>query len=303
MSTPVGRQRVGRRRARRRPRRRRCSCRRPPDRRARPAARRVPRRAGGRWRGRRRGARRGGRARRARRRPRSRPGAARRPASACSASASSISSREPASAAPTGAPRPLVKSIQAVSKPRVHSLAGTPAGHDRVHQPRAVQVRAQAGGRGGAEHAAQAVERPHAAAGDVRRVLHGDEPRARRVAVRGVVERRGQRGGVEGAARAVERGEHRAPQRRRAARLEAQRVGGAVQQHLVAAVAEVQAEADRVAHRARRQEDGGLVAEQLGDALAQRRDRRVGEALLVADVGLGHRAAHRLRVGRVWVSE
>src|SRR5205085_1978481 len=39
--------------------------------------------------------------------------------------ASSMSSPDPASTAPTGAPRPLVKSIQAASKPPAYSLAGT----------------------------------------------------------------------------------------------------------------------------------------------------------------------------------
>ena len=64
---------------------------------------------------------------------------------------------------------------------------------------------------------------------------------------------------------------------------------------LIARRPDVQPEADRVAHRAAGEVDRRLVAEQLGDPLAQRDDRGVVVLLLVADLGLGHRLAHRRR--------
>jgi hypothetical protein len=67
-----------------------------------------------------------------------------------------------------------------------------------------------------------------------------------------------------------------------------------VQDDLVAAGPDVQAQADVVAHRPRRQEHRILVAQQAGDALAQRLHGRVEEMLLVADLGRGHDAAHLL---------
>ena len=52
-------------------------------------------------------------------------------------------------------------------------------------------------------------------------------------------------------------------------------------------------ERDLVRHRARRHVERGLLAEQLGDALLQRVHRRVLAVDVVADVGVGHRLAHR----------
>ena len=69
-------------------------------------------------------------------------------------------------------------------------------------------------------------------------------------------------------------------------------VRGLVREDLVAGPAMHQRRGD-VAHRARRHEDRGLLAEQLGDALAQRIDGRIVADLLVADLGPRHRLAHR----------
>jgi hypothetical protein len=65
----------------------------------------------------------------------------------------------------------------------------------------------------------------------------------------------------------------------------------------------VQPDRDLVAHRARREKDGGFKPEQLRDSGAQRVHGRVGHQLLIADFGLGHCFAHRgrrkgLRVGK-----
>ena len=71
-------------------------------------------------------------------------------------------------------------------------------------------------------------------------------------------------------------------------------MGEAVQVHLVAQRPDVEAHGDLVAHRPGGQEDCGLLAEQLGDFLAEGDDRRVEAALFVADLGVGHRPAHLL---------
>ena len=106
-------------------------------------ARRARRPAGARSRGPRPAARRGGRARAGSPRRRSRPGGTRRrhllPAPRLVDQLARAGEH-----APTGAPRPLVKSSQAVSKPPANSAALVARRHDRVHQPRAVEVRAQA---------------------------------------------------------------------------------------------------------------------------------------------------------------
>ena len=78
-------------------------------------------------------------------------------------------------------------------------------------------------------------------------------------------------------------------------------VRGLMRQDLVAGPAMHQRRRD-VAHGARRHEDRGLLAEQVGDALAQRVHGRIVADLLVADLGPRHRLAHR-GVGRVWVSD
>ena len=53
---------------------------------------------------------------------------------------------------------------------------------------------------------------------------------------------------------------------------------------------------DEVAHRPGGDEQAGLLAEQLGGALLEGDDGRVVAEDVVADLGLGHRAAHR----RAW---
>jgi hypothetical protein len=65
----------------------------------------------------------------------------------------------------------------------------------------------------------------------------------------------------------------------------------------------VEPDRDLVAHRPGREEERRLVAEQLGDALLEPRGGRVGEALLVSDLGLGDRAPHALGRTRLRVAE
>ncbi len=61
------------------------------------------------------------------------------------------------------------------------------------------------------------------------------------------------------------------------------------------ASAEVRELGDEVAHRAARDEQAGLLAEELGGAFLEGDDGRVVAEHVVADLGLGHRAAHRGR--------
>jgi hypothetical protein len=68
---------------------------------------------------------------------------------------------------------------------------------------------------------------------------------------------------------------------------------GAVEDHLVAAGAEVEPEADRVAHRARRQEERRLFSEQGRHPLLKVVHGGIVEALLVAHLGARDRLAHR----------
>ncbi len=67
-----------------------------------------------------------------------------------------------------------------------------------------------------------------------------------------------------------------------------------MQVHRVAAGPDVQPETDRVAHRARRQEHRGSLAEQCGDPLAQDVDGGILAALLVAHLSCCHGRAHRV---------
>ena len=157
--------------------------------------------------------------------------------------------------------------------------------------------------RGGhAEHGLDLGEGPEPPAVQVRRLLDADQPRARGVAVAGPVggDRRLERLGLEHAGRALDDRDDRSREGGRPTRLGRQRMRVATQQQLVAAGPDVQPDGDLVAHRPAGEEHRRLVAEQLGDARLEREHRRVLAALLVADLRLGHRAAHgrrRLRLG------
>ena len=177
---------------------------------------------------------------------------------------------------------------------------GHAGGDDRVHQPRAVQVGAQAVLARGLEHLVHALERPDAPAAHVGRLLDRDQARARHVAAVGA-DRRANLVAAEDAAVAVERVDHQPRVPGGPAGLGNDRVRGAVEDQLVAAGPGVQAQGDLVAHRPAGQEHGRLVAEQLGHALLEPAGGGVLAALLVADVGAGDRTAHPV-AGRVWVS-
>ncbi len=70
------------------------------------------------------------------------------------------------------------------------------------------------------------------------------------------------------------------------------------------AAAEVRELGDQVAHRARRDEQPGLLAEQLGGAILEGVDGRVVAEDVVADFGVGHHPPHRRgRLGHRIASE
>ena len=137
---------------------------------------------------------------------------------------------------------------------------------ERLDQPAAAVVRVLDGDRGGGGEVPVGL-RPHL--GDQ---LVGVEPAA---------------GGDHGARRDAE-------DRGRGAHLVGDDVRVGVAEHFLAGLAD-QPHADLVAHRPRRHEQRGLVAEQVGDPLLERVDRRVLAVDVVPDLGLGHRPAHRRR--------
>ena len=69
-------------------------------------------------------------------------------------------------------------------------------------------------------------------------------------------------------------------------------VGAGVAEQLIAGLG-MNADGDLVGHRARGDEEGGLLAEQLGHLAFQGDDRGVLAVDVVADLGLGHRPSHR----------
>ena len=71
-------------------------------------------------------------------------------------------------------------------------------------------------------------------------------------------------------------------------------VGLHADDHVVARAA-VELQRELVGHRPGRDEQRRLLAQQRGDALLERDDRRVLAVLVVAHLGLGDRAAHRIR--------
>ena len=78
-------------------------------------------------------------------------------------------------------------------------------------------------------------------------------------------------------------------------------VGAGVDEDLVAGFAE-HAQRHLVAHRPGREEERGLLAEELGGVLLEAIDARVFARLVVADRGRGHDAPHLLAGARLGVA-
>jgi hypothetical protein len=170
-------------------------------------------------------------------------------------------------------------------------LAGRDAaGDDRVQQTRAVEMGGQAMAARHVGHRAHARQRPDRAAAQVAGLLDPHQATPGEVAEVGP-DARLHRRRVELPARAVERARVHSGERGRAATLEVNGVRGVVGQHLLTGPA-VHAQGDLVAHGPGGQEDGRLLAEQVGHHLLQEIHGRVLVLLLVAHLRLAHEAAH-----------
>ena len=124
-------------------------------------------------------------------------------------------------------------------------------------------------------------------------VLDGDQAADRFVRVVRVTERRLDLGRVDRPVRAVVQGaDARSDDDRVTGRLVDDEVVLAAGDRLLAA-REVGHLGDQVAHRPRRDEQAGFLAEQLRRALLEGVDGRVVAEDVVADLGLGHRPPHR----------
>ena len=171
---------------------------------------------------------------------------------------------------------------------------GHAGGHRGVHEAGAVHVRAKAVSARRLQHRLDGLERPHPPAAHVGGLLHRHQPRPRRVAIARRPHRRFELRRAEDAALALERMDHEPGLLGRPAGLGDDRVRGAVQHQLVAPGPGVQSEGDLVAHRPAGEKQARLVTQELGHPLLEPRGGGVGEALLVAHVGGGDRAAHAL---------
>src|SRR5580658_6252532 len=186
-----------------------------------------------------------------------------------------MNSREPASAAPTGAPRPLVKSIHTESKALAYSPAAMPLATT------AFMRRAPS----------RCVRRPPRRATSVTEAIRASgqiEPPPRLL----VCSTQRRRLFVVLAACAVKRVNVYARECCGTTGLEVDRMRGAMSDHLIARPA-VHAQRNLVTHRTGRKEQCSFLAEQLGDHLLQRVDGRILKRLLVADLRLAHELAHR----------
>ena len=167
---------------------------------------------------------------------------------------------------------------------------GGAGGHNRIRQPRPVQMGCKAVRAGDIRYRLHGFQRPDRAAAHIGGVLDLQQRGAGRIAVFradcgfGLFRR------VDAALARYGRDLH-AGKRGRPAALEVQDVAGGLGNHLVARPA-MDPDRNLVAHRSGGQEHGSFVAEQCRHPFAERVDARVGERLLVADRRLRHRPAH-----------
>ena len=202
----------------------------------------------------------------------------------------------PAIAAPTGAPSPFEKSIQAESHPSSHVARGDPGGDGGVQQPRAVHVGGKPVCLGDFHDFIERGFLPDRAAADIGGLLDTDD-RLRRLVAAARVKRLAKRVGRELSIGAGQRRDLESAQRGMRAAFAGDDMRGLVRQDLVAGPAMHQRCRD-VAHGAGRHEHRGLLAEQVGHALAQHIHGRIVADLLVADLGARDRLAHvRRRAG------
>ena len=206
-----------------------------------------------------------------------------------------MSSREPTSAEPIGAPSPFEKQTETVSNGAAIARAvvrGSPpsataalkrrAPSRWVERPRLLRDRARR---------LEVRDRQRLAAD---RVLEAEQPAPRVVRVVGLDRRLDRRRRQRAVGLVLERLRLDAAERRRAAAFPAVGVRHLADDVLVAAAA-VAHDRDQVALRAAGHEERRFLAEQRGDPLLQRVDGRIVAEDVVADLGRGHRRAHRRR--------
>ena len=136
---------------------------------------------------------------------------------------------------------------------------------------------------------------PDRAAADIGGLLDADQG-LRRLVARARMKRPAKRVGRELSVGAGQRRDLESAERGMRAAFAGEDMRGLMRQDLVAGPAMHQRRRD-VAHGAGRHEHRGLLAEQIGDALAQQIHGRIVADLLVADLGPRHRLAHRLASG------
>ena len=163
-------------------------------------------------------------------------------------------------------------------------------GDDRIHEPGTVQVHSQVMLANPAADLRDALNRVDPAAASVVRILQANQPRPD---VMGIVR-------PDCVSKFVERQEApialECPSRHPrepgdAAGLPDVNMRGRAAEEFVAGL-RIHADGDLVGHRAGRDEDRSLLADELCDAFLERPDRRVVAVDVVADLRLGHRPTH-----------
>jgi hypothetical protein len=160
-----------------------------------------------------------------------------------------------------------------------------PARHGRVEEPRAVQVQPEIELAARLGHCLHLGERPDASPCGVVRVLDRDDPSRRHVAEVALACRGAHLIRGEAAVPGRDRPGHEPRVHRRPAELGDEDVRQLLGDQLVAGLAE-HAKRDLVRHRRRRNEDGVLVAEEIGRAPLELVDGRILADLLVAHFGV-----------------
>ena len=189
-----------------------------------------------------------------------------------------------------GAAKPLAEVDPCAVKAGGVVGGGGAGGHNRIRQPRPVQMGREAVRAGNIRHRLHGLERPDGAAAHIGGVLDLQQRGPGRIAVLrtdcgfGLLRR------VD-ATLARYRCDLDAGKRRRPAALEVQNVAGRLPDHLVTGPA-MDPDGNLVAHRARRKEHGCFLAEQRRHPFAEGIDARVGEGLFVAHRRFSHRLAH-----------
>ncbi len=208
--------------------------------------------------------------------------------------ASATNAFEPATALPTGARRPFEKQTITESRPLRERGLRHPEGRGRVPEPRAVEVDRQAPLPGEDEDLLDGRPGQDGAAGEVVGVLEADDRGAREVVDRLRPDPRLDSGNRHPAAGPGDRAREESGERGHRPHLVVEDVAPLLDDDLGPG-APVDPQRDLVPHRAGRDEEGRLEAEDLGRPLLEASDRRVLAVDVVADLGLGHGAAHRRR--------